>query len=264
MRPSVNCYPIPGKGKASRLCEAFAAGAVRCGVRAYVWTAAPRTLDRGAAAFYGVKPVVAHLWHQAQREGRDWYYLDNSYFDADRERYFRVTKNAVQVSTAPWLGVGADDRPFPRPAPWRQDGRHIIVCPQSDEFMRTVCGIPDGAQGWVRRVTRELSQLTRRLLVVRWKTESRPFAVDLVDAWALVTHSSAAAVEAAMAGVPVFVTGACAASAVAMNPGTGTFSRVEERPAGFDARPAWAEGLKRSQWTLEQITRGDAWRSLNP
>lgn len=55
-----------------------------------------RSLAEGAAAFYGVRPAWRHLWEQARREGRTWYYLDNAWFDVARERYFRVGINAVQ------------------------------------------------------------------------------------------------------------------------------------------------------------------------
>jgi hypothetical protein len=104
VKHSVTCYPIPGKAKALRLCEAFAAGVRAAGGDAHVCTEPPRELADGAAVFYGVRPAVAHLWEQAKREARDWYYIDNSYFDAARERQFRVTKNAIQHT-----GRGASD-----------------------------------------------------------------------------------------------------------------------------------------------------------
>lgn len=264
MKYSVTCYPTPAnKKKARDVCEAFAAGVERCGDRAYIYTEPPKKLERGAAVFYGVRPANAHLWEQAQREGRDWYYIDNAYFDADREKCFRVTKNAVQMSGPMLLPVAqmVFDRRFNGEIkPWRKDGEHIVICPQSDEFMRTVVGF----QGdWAGIVMRQLKALTQRPLRLRRKDAKRALAEDLENAWALVTHMSAAAIEAAIAGVPVFCTGRCAASAVAMNHGLWSFARIEERPSGIDIRHVWAEGLARCQWTLTEMRRGDCWRALN-
>jgi hypothetical protein len=262
VNPSVTCYPIPGKPKALRLCEAFAAGVHAGGGKAEICTEPPAKLQPGAAVFYGVRPAVAHLWEQAKREGRDWYYIDNAYFDVARERYFRVTKNALQCSGAGTVPVDMEWRFGAlglQVQPWRQFGGHIVICPQSDEFMKVVAG---WTGGWLDQIRAELRTLTPRRLVVREKGKGRPLAADLIDAWALVTHSSAAANEAVLAGVPAFVTGRCATGPVSMNQGIRSFRRIEERPWGFDARRVWGEILARSQWTLDEITKGDAWKAL--
>lgn len=245
-RPSVICYAQPDKAKSRRVLEAFAAG---CGGR-MASTTAPR-LEPGDVAFYGVRPAWAHLWRQAQAEGRRVYYLDNAFFDADREVRFRVGVDLVQQHRFP-----ARDYPlFGRPiADWRLAGRHIVVCPQSPEFMSTVERF---GEPWAEWVTRRLKMRTDREIRVRRKGERRPLAEDLKGAHALVAHTSAAANEAILAGVPVFVTGLCAASSM----GCADLNMIEQ-PVFPDGREWWAAALVAHQWTLDEMRIGACWRML--
>ena len=200
---------------------------------------------------------MAHLWTQAKAEGRDWYYLDNAYFDAARERYFRVTKNGLQhagegVSDgARWTALGL------RIAPWRAPGRRVVVCPSSPEFMRVVQG---WTQDWTAWAVDRLTAMTRRERVVRTKRDARPLAEDLQDAWAVVAHTSCSALEALLAGVPVFVTGESPARHV----GKTELAAIETptRPM-HGARLKVMQVLADNQWTLEEISRGHAWQVLN-
>jgi hypothetical protein len=238
--------------KSVRLIEAFATG---CGGRiASTWSA---RLEPGAAAFYGMRRTFIHLMRQARDEGRDLYYIDNSYFDCVREKQFRITRNALQADGlhACWSGDG--------PArlralgvtikPWRELGDHIVVCPQSNEYMELV-----GWEGdWLDGVTDALKKHTARRLLVRRKAERRPLSEDLRGAWALVAHSSAAAVEAIIAGVPAFCTGICAAQWM----GASDLSLIES-PVYPDRRQEWAEVLAENQWTADEMRDGTAWKAL--
>lgn len=213
---------------------------------------AVRNLWPGPAAFYGVRPAWWHLWRQA----REWFYLDNAWFDAGRERFFRVGVNAMQTwSRKPSDGkrlkaLGVQIRPQRR-------GRHIVVCRQSDEFMAFNAEWPGGALGWQQSVLTELKQHTDRPMVVRAKHSTLPLQADLKDACALVAHSSAAAVEALIAGVPVIVTDPnCAAAEFAMK-----FSDIESPPTLIGVE-AWAQRLADSQWTLDEMREGAAWREI--
>ena len=267
--PSVTCYPIPGKPKALQLCKAFAAGVRAAGGEARIDATAPKQLGPGAAVFYGVRPVVEHLWQQAKAEGRDWFYIDNAYFDADRGTRFRVTKNAVQVNRV----VPATDAALRVPVtvkPWRTTGDHVVVCQQSDEFMRTVAGWPGGAAAWLDTVLRMLRQVTDRPLRVRAASpQKRQLGASLQDdlrgAWALVAHTSAAANEAVLAGVPVLLTGECAATPYALNwpQDAPRFAGIDRQPQDVVQRPAWIAGLRSMQWTLDEIAKGYAWQALN-
>lgn len=241
------------KPKSRKVLEAFAAG---CGGK--ILPTSVSNLAAGAAAFYGVRPPWKHLWYRAQEESRDWYYLDNAWFDVAREKAFRVGVNALQSVSQQAsdgqrlaaLGIAV--------APWREEGRDIIVCRQSDEYLRLQGEWMGGAIGWQQDVLEVLREVTDRPIKVRIKGADRPLAADLQNAWALVTHSSAAAVEALIHGVPICVTDPdCAAARFA------TPLEAIEDPVMDDGREDWAARLADSQWTLEELRRGSAWRSIH-
>jgi hypothetical protein len=243
---SVVCYPKPGKQKSQRLLSAFARG---CGGR--LAEGAPERLAPGAAAFYDVRGLE-HLWRQACDEGRRWYYLDNAYFDIARDRLYRVGVDAMQdrgLGLPDWKRWAALGLPV---APWQRRGRHIVVCRQSAEFLALV-----GAPWWLGHTLAALEAATDRPIVVREKGEARALAEDLKGAWALVTHSSAAAVEAVLAGVPVFCTGFCAARTMGLSE-----LAMIERPRRPDGREIWAATLAGLQWSAEELADGTAWRML--
>lgn len=243
-------YPQPGKDKARRICTAFARGA-----GGKVSQHVPRELFAGPAGFYGVRPAWLHLWQQAMAEKRDWWYIDNAYFDAGREHYFRVTRNALQH---PGRGKSSGERLADlgiTVRPWRLAGEHIVVCVQSDEFLRVVAGVDGGAAGWLAKTLGTLSKVTQRDIVVREKRDTQPLAADLEGAHAVVTYSSAAANEALIAGIPVSV-GVGAALDFS------TPLHEIENPRRPDGREQWAAVLADQQWSIDEMAEGVAWRAV--
>lgn len=249
----ITAYPMFGKSKSLEICRAFVAG---CG--GIVAKDARQLLD-GPAFFYGVNESNLHLWRQAEKDlRRDYFYADNSYFDKSRQQYFRVTRNRLQHS-----GSGQSDGtrfaalgiPI---SPWKTDGTHIVVCPQSAAFMRDVVGRPDD---WLEVTLLTLRHVTSRPLLVRqWERDKTSLAAtlahDLERAYALVTWSSAAAVSALLAGVPVIVSDRCAAFRL-----SGSFQAIEYLPR--PTRETWAGVLADNQWTLNEMRSGEAWAKLN-
>lgn len=245
-------YPTPGKDKARVILEAFCTGA-----GGSVGGTIPAALPPGAVpAFYGVTPATAHLWRQARAEGRSWYYIDNAYFDKVRGKYFRVTQNRLQHD-----GRGeSDGRRFAALnvtiQPWRHEGRHVLVCPQSAEFMR-VCAEYPGE--WLSDALALLRTVTDRDLRVRpWQRDKTKWyetlGEDLKDCWMLATYSSASAITAMLAGVPAICTAEdCISRAI-------TGSSV---PWHSPARAAWAAVVADNQWTLDEMREGLAWEMLN-
>ncbi len=251
----VTCYPCIKKGKSVDICVAFAEAASG---QIFGRT---ETIEPGPAFFWGVDASNVHLWLQAKVRG-DYYYGDNSYFDGTaRGEYFRITRNSLQHSgqgttdatrfTA--LGIGVTVK--------RAPGSHIVVCPQSDYFMQNVIGFRGN---WCDQTVAELRDLTDRELRIRdWNRDKAKaqatLAADLAGAHALVTWSSAAAVTAALAGVPPFVGGECAARLV----GNDDIAYIENPSlASAVARLNWAGVLADNQWTLEEIRSGVAWAAL--
>lgn len=249
-------YPTPGKEKAHVLLQAFLpAGIGRVASRI------PDRLDAGGAAFYGVTPATKHLWQQARAEGRDWYYIDNAYFDPCRELYFRVTRNALQRDgAAPSDGarLTALGLTF---KPWRAAGKHILVCPQSDEFMKTVARHPGE---WLDETVRELRTLTGREVRVRaWNRNKKAWYASLPDdlkgCHAVVTYSSASAISAMMAGVPAICTGAdCVAGPATVR----DLSRIESPVMSEGDRLKIMRAAADGQWTVKEMRAGVAWRAV--
>jgi hypothetical protein len=213
-------------------------------------------LEPGGAAFFGVVGIE-HLLRLAIAEGREFFYGDNAFMDCARARYFRFARNAVQIARrAPpdfdrLKALGVEVKP------WKRDGRHIVVVEQSEHFLNLV-----GAKHWLLRTLTELHQHTDRPLVIRRWSRDKASAgatlqADLRDAWALVTHMSAAANEALLAGVPAFVSGRCAAAPLA----SGELANIE-KPRYPEGREEWAAGLSGQQWTLDELRDGSAWRAL--
>jgi hypothetical protein len=226
--------------------EAFAAG---CGGQ--MASTNVERLESGAAAFYGVRPGWSHLWRQAQIERREVYYIDNAFFDDAREERFRVGRNVVQMYEFPKLDYPSFRRPI---LPWREAGEHIVVCPQSNEFM--IC-VERFTEQWTDWVTRRLRMYTTRPLIIRAKRDRRPLAEDLKGAWALVTHTSAAANEAIISGIPAFTTGLCAAASMSNH----DLAQIE-RPRCPNGREQWASSVAAHEWTLDEMRDGTCWRAL--
>jgi hypothetical protein len=72
-------------------------------------------------------------------------------------------------------------------------------------------------QAWIHSVTAEIKKYSNRKIVVRYKELMPKDDIDeaIQDAWCVVTHVSAAALDALRLGVPVITTGECAATPLA-------------------------------------------------
>lgn len=246
---AVTAYPVAAKRKSHDLCLAFArscGGQIAGGYR------------EGTAFFYGVDASNLDLYRQARAAG-DFLYADNSSFDSARQAQFRIARNRLQHD-----GQGTSDgRRFDALGipikDWSAGGEHIVVCPQSDFFMREVVGFEGN---WLDDLRARLSLLTDRPLRIRqWNRDKAALSAtlkdDLAGAHALVTWSSAAAVTALLEGIPVIVMSPdCAAC-----PMSGTIEQIENLPRP-DGRRNWAGVLADNEWSRQEIADGTAWRLL--
>lgn len=250
----VTAYPVAFKKKSQEICLAFTRG---CGGQLGT------TLRDGAAAFYGVDDSNVEIWREVLRTGRDYFYIDNSYFDSARQLRFRVTKNALQHT-----GDGeSDGKRFAalgiEVKPWQPAGEHIVVCPQSTPFMKTIAEYEgdwlDDAKAWLNARTK------RPLRIRQWSADkgklSRSLGDDLRGAHALVTWSSAAGVTALLSGIPVISNGpGCFASRSGwmFNDSENDVENLPRPP-----RETWAGVLADNEFTLDEMKRGMAWEKLN-
>lgn len=251
----ITAYPVRGKAKSVEICRAFIQGC-----RGTLALDPPATLYPGTAFFYGIDASNRHLWEQVLRENRDYYYCDNSYFDQTRQTYFRVTRNRIQHN-----GFGPTDaRRFDklgiavnqvRAVP---DG-HVVFCPQSDWFMQVIARYPNWQRDARHAFSTFLPGHTHR--VREWDPDkaklARSLPEDLIGAYALVTHSSAAAVTAILLGVPIFCATECAAFPMSSVIDVATREVFINTPLPSEVR-LWAGTLADNQWTLDEMRDGTA------
>lgn len=236
--------------KNRRISEAFAAG---CGAE----IVPPGPLRSGAVFVYGCLRGTKEVVDQAKAAGRTWYYADNGYFRPGMDGYFKVTKNALQHDGSGQFGPERWRRLGKTIHPWRADGEHILICPPSMSWGE-IWGF-DPMQ-WLADVLERLSSSTDRPLHIRHRENlDTQLHVALDNAWAMVTHSSNAAVEALLWGIPVFCTDPCGAYRM----GTPDLSRIENPPMPDDRELwQWACNLAANQWTIQEMRDGTCWREL--
>ena len=244
---TVTVYSVPRERTSPRFARAFAFG---CKGRI---TTEAEHVD-GPIAMFG-SPHIWGVLTRAQEEGRAVYYGDHAYFG--RQKFYRITKDAYQhdgrgrTNGLRFRVLGIDIEPW-------KTGRHILVCPPDRNYAR-LHGLDETA--WIRGTLRTLRRHTDRPVRLRMRNgaERNPVSLRdaLRDAHALVTHHSNAAVEALCMGVPVFVTGECAARSMG-----GTDLTKIETPEYPDDRKRWAGVLADNQWTLDEMRRGMAWRHI--
>lgn len=260
----ITAYPVRDKRKSYDICEAFIKGAQVHGIEASVadmQRKSPSLLANGASFFYGIDASNQHLWEQAKLAG-SYFYCDNSYFDTARQEYFRVTYGRLQHS-----GEGTSDcKRFESLnlalAPMRARGEHIVLCPQSDHFMRNVVGMRGD---WTQEAMQRLKSITTRPLRLRlWSNDKSKLAStlgdDLAGAHMLVTFSSAAAITAVLSGVPTNCSPKCAAWPVSEPDLDRLESPAFRRPEYIRN---WAGVLADNQWTLDEMRSGAAWEKLH-
>lgn len=243
------CCATPERlAKSRRVMEAFAEGCP--GARVIV---GPPPDDGAPIVLWGQRWLVERVLPQAIRSGREWWLIDNGYYLASRNGlpgYHRITYRGL----APVLLPGADRHRLPVTFPaWRKDGKHIVIALPGEFFGRAM-GLH--MPRWARSIHARVHARTRRPIIVRPKDAGYPIERDLKGAWALVTHSSNAAIDAVRAGIPVFCEPSCAAAPV------GNLSLDDlERPA-MPPREEWWASLMATQWTQDEMRAGIAWRMM--
>jgi len=249
MKAPYTVYATPRKNSA-KVGRCFAKGA------RLPYREVPCKLAPGGMASFGAHHGLRPLLNYVQREGRQWIYLDNGYFGARHfSGYYRVTRNAYQhdgtghASAKRWEQLGL------RMAPWRQSGSFVLVCSPGPANADRGLDLSD----WLPGVLAILRANTDREIRVRDKKERDvvPLAQALRGAHALVCWTSNAAVDALLAGIPVFCTAPCAAYRM----GHPDVAQIET-PHFPPDREQWAWNLAANQWTLREMASGQCWREL--
>lgn len=169
-------------------------------------------------------------------EGRDFLYLDHSYFKRSPYR-FRLIRGDVHLTR---LLKRPPDRRLPwKLAPWRE-GKNVIVIPPSEMQVRQL-----GVGDWLEQTLKSLA--TDRPVIVKQKRDG-PLNDFLRGAHCMVTYGSAAGIEAAVAGVPVFSGPRCPTAPIS----AGSLEDIE-KPYYAENREEWLCSLGYACWTMEEV-----------
>lgn len=246
----VTCYLNRG-GAGNAMIRAFAQG-IGCDLRYAEDETSPRP---GVPIVWGVlrgsDRVVAH----AKQSGQYFFYVDHAYLSRGHGQSYRVTRNGYEagpVRDCPTDRAQAHNVVL---EPWQRGGKNVLICPPTDYFVAA-----HGCADWLDTTLEALHRHTDRPLVVRRKPQPgeavEPLSEALKNAHALVTHSSNVAIEAVLAGVPVFVSPSSAAAPVGL-----TDLSLIETPV-YPDRARWLAHLAYCQFSFEEMRSGAAWRLL--
>lgn len=207
--------------------------------------------DENPFVVWGQEWLTLRIVPQAYERGRPFWCIDNGYWNPARgtdRGYYRLTYRSM----TPVLLPKTDDLRMavvPLRA-WRGDGRHVVLAMPGVHFGAAL-GIDVGE--WCARIEGELRAHTDRPIKIRLRDSRIPLSRDLDRAWALVTHSSNVAVDAVIAGMPVFVAPTSAAAPV------GRTDLDIENPV-MPPRKRWLRSLASQHFTIAEMASGEAWR----
>jgi len=153
--------------------------------------------------------------------------------------------------------------------PWRMGGGDYALLIGQVEDDAAVASLPEGFHAWASAAAAALIALGHKVVYRPHPFGDRHFspdgtvpsrgtlAADLAGADRCVTWNSTAGVESVLAGVPTIVMDA---GGMAYPVAARALSEAPVRPD----RAAWCRDLAWTQWTLDEIARGDAWSALAP
>lgn len=242
------CITPEREAKTSMLMRSLARGLQRHGCPHRIVNGEPPN-DQNPFVVWGQEWLTLRIVPGAIARGRPFWTIDNGYWQPARGTqvgYYRFCYRSM--SPAPLRDEGLR-QPGIRMERWREGGRHVLLAMPGAAF-----GLALGldVEGWCRSIEDEVRRRTDRPVVVRPRNSTRPLVHDLNGAWALVTHSSNVAVDAVIAGVPVFVEPTSAAAPV------GRLDLEIEAPARGIRKP-WLRSLASQHFTVQEMQSGEAW-----
>lgn len=225
-----------------------------CGAQLFVPEAEP-VYKGGDSLVWGLIRGAPQIMQKTREAGRDFFQIDNAYFG--RDRYFRVTRNGLQLTQVSEADPARYEAIFREVgysfAPWKENRTGpIVLCPSS-ELLFNFYGTT--VEQWLRNTAATLRRFTDRPIVLREK-QLGGIEEAVGNAWCVVTHVSAAALDALRVGVPVITTADCAATPLAT-----PIEQVATPLIGMDRAPLFAT-LAWGQFTPQEMQSGFAWEQL--
>lgn len=277
------CFFHADKSRENDLAEAFLDG-VRAfgdsGYKAHLTGEAQVAENADVAVMVGVKS--RELYQANRRAGVHVIMMDKGYL---RHRlgglweYWRVSVDAHHP-TSRLSQIGSNSGRLAtldiKLKPWRpNDSVGYIIFAGSSEKYHRFYGLSEPTR-YAKKVVRQIRWFSDREIIYRPKPSWRDAVpIDgtrfspgkeslynlLTGAWAMVTHGSNACFEAVTSGVPCIVLGEAVAKPISST----LISEIESpRLASDDERTNWLAALANSQWTMNEMQSGEAWRTIRP
>ena len=242
---------------------------------------------------HDVNADVAVIWSQVwagrmQGNQQVWQYFRSNHRPVvvlevgllNRGKTWKVGVNGTG-STAYW-GQGLDANRVNQLGlaltPWQETGSNIVIATQRSDSEQWHAQ-PD-ANTWVADTVKQVQAYSDRPIILRTHPRQRvvpppgctyqvpqklansyddfDFDQCLQDAWAVINWNSGPGVQAAMAGVPVFV----GASSLAAPVGNLDLSQIE-KPVRPD-RDNWLVDIAHTEWTVNELATGYPIKRLLP
>lgn len=213
---------------------------------------------------------------QCTKNNRDFYYIDTGYFGnfpskgnpGGKKRYHRIVKNENQHTTVKsrpadrWERLLDEDKRLQ----WRgwknYDKKILLVMPNPKACRYYNYNYDD----WIETTEKSIKKFCDLPIEVRIKgsRSERNVGYTIYDAfdsgvYATVAFNSIAALESVLYGIPAFVSVPCAAS-----PLVSTDLSQLQNPFLPDEKAIYQHccGLAYGQFTIDEITSGEAWKIL--
>jgi hypothetical protein len=236
------CVYLNGKKQQDRWLEAFARSA-NAKIREQ-----GNTLIGGVTVVAGLEFDSLSKIKQCRREGKPFIFMDHAYFNRGYDTgNMRVCVGGVHQTT---LWSVPEDRKKSCGVveqPWRFGAEVFVIAPSE-----RVCEALGASKRWATETAKELRKYTSRSIRIKVKGDGLKYE----NAHCAVSLSSAADVEAAVLGVPVFATEHSPAAPIAQK----DFSRIET-PI-YPDRTQWLSTLAYSQWNVGELADGTTKRHL--
>ena len=273
--PRIGIFYAPSNSRSKLVAQAMAKGLQRLSIPfVFCSSHSVRPTDQyDQMFFYGWAQGLRQIFDRQIRRKKA-FYIDLGYWGRRKrtrwDGYHKIVMND-RHPTAYFQNRQHDPARFEQfgleIAPWRKSGTHILLAGMSAKAAAAEGFRPNE---WERRTIAQLRQTTDRPIVYRpkpnWR-DARPlegstFGQDqtleeaLRDCHAVVAHHSNVAVDALMAGVPCVCLEGVASVLSARK-----LAQIESPPTP-EGRAQWAADLAWTQYSMEEMEQGLAYRYL--
>lgn len=210
------------------------------------------TYQGGDSIVWGLIRGAKEIMTQTSAMGNDFFHIDNAYFG--RNLFYRVTHNALQLSSIPTKVIDNRYKKILSALnkninPWKRTRNGpIVICPSSP-FLYSYYST--NLDDWICQTVSTLRRYTERPIKIRYK-ELMPkddIDQDICDSWCVVTHVSAAGLDALRLGIPIITTGICAGT-----PLSTPINKIES-PMLNEGREQLFSYLAYGQFTIDEMEK---------